>query len=473
MLKKIIFSNLFILLFFNVLIADSLRISQIDSYSLLLNQEINLYVSVTDDNGKPITDLKEGNFSIFESSNRKQFTPIDTVTGFKTKANYESGINFLLLIDNSGSMYRTLSGKRTKEKSKMRIAYAKRAAVSFLGSITNPKDKVGIVSYNSFYTSYSKPISNKMEIEKFLDEIKEPSKDERYTEIYSSLYLAVDEFRSIRGRKAIIILSDGENQPYSKYTKKKHPVFGWKRFKYTEPVNDCQREGISVFPIYFGKRGGKKDKNLSKIAVQTGGSVFSAHNQEELNKIYENIVNQILNEYLITYKATMEPSDKKYVKVECSSNDSRNSVTRFYFSSTVFGVPIEDPTPLLLIPFLLAIFLLWLLSRFDFQKTKGSPSLEVLNAGAAKTSTQVLSLGAGKTVIGGDQSADMTIVGGVSNIKEQHATVIYNEKNKKYTIAGDGNFMVNNKSVKTKVLEPGDVINIAGTTVVFDDGDVD
>ena len=50
-----------------VSLADSVRISQVDSSDLLLKQQIKLYLSVTDDEGTPLTKLKQANFEILES----------------------------------------------------------------------------------------------------------------------------------------------------------------------------------------------------------------------------------------------------------------------------------------------------------------------------------------------------------------------------------------------------------------------
>lgn len=471
---RIFFSFILLVFFLQPAYPDSVRISQIDASRLLLNQSIKLYISVTDNQGEPIKGLAPEAFTIYESAGRKDYQRIPRINSFETMANYTSGINFLLLIDNSGSMYRTMQGKRTRSESRRRIYHAKRAVVSFLRSITNPKDRIGLVSYNSFYNSHSGLTDDRVSIETALEKIERPKKEEAYTEIYGSLYLAVDEFRTTRGRKAVIILSDGVNQPYYKYTKKEHPVFGEKIYKSGEPAEYCQEEGISVFAIYFGRKGERKDKGLYRIALETGGAVFDAHSEEQLSDIYGLIVNQILNEYLITYNATMEPADRKYVRVECETAAGKNSATRFYFSSTVFGIPLQGFSPLLILPLVIACALLWFVSRIDFEKKKGEPSIEILNPGAAKASTQLFTLGSGRTVIGGDAGADMTLTGGTTRIREKHATILFDEKSKKFTIAGDGDFSVNNKPVeKKRELEAGDVINIGGTTIVFDDGNVE
>ena len=77
-----------------------------------------------------------------------------------------------------------------------------------------------------------------------------------------------------------------------------------------------------------------------------------------------------------------------------------------------------------------------------------------------------------KTVIGGSPKADLTIVG-APQIREQHATILFDPKKKSYTVVGTGDILVNNQPVKTRTLESGDVIDVGGATIVFDDGKKD
>lgn len=82
--------------------------------------------------------------------------------------------------------------------------------------------------------------------------------------------------------------------------------------------------------------------------------------------------------------------------------------------------------------------------------------------------TRVLPLSSSKTVIGGSRSADLTIAG-APQVKQEHATILYDPKDKSYTVVGSGEITVNNQPVKTRKLEPGDVIDVGGATIVFDD----
>lgn len=453
--------------------AESVRISQIDPSMLLVNQNVKAYVSVTDDAGAPVKNIGRNRFTVYESADGNNFKRIPKIKDFRAMVNYRDGINFLLLIDNSGSMYLNVKQRLTRNPADTKFSHAKSAVSTFLKSMANPRDRVGLASYNSYYQSLSDPISDKEKIQGLLGRIGKPVGDEGYTEIYASLCRAVDEFRSVKGRKAILILSDGENRPYYRYTGKPHSDYGTKIFAYTEPIRDCQQEGISVFAINFGRAGERRDTHLKDIALRTGGAVFDAGNGRELARVYSKIADQIQNEYLITYPATMDPADRKYVKIEYASRRGPIQAVRFYFSSTVFGLPLKGFSFLLLLPFLLALILLWLLSMIRFERKKGAASIEVMNPGQARAVTRAFTLNKGRTVIGSSPGANMTIAGGVSRIKEKHATITFDTRKKRYTIVGDGDIKINNKRVKTKVLESGDVINVGGTTIVFDDGEVD
>jgi len=446
----------------------NVRLSQIDPSRLLLTQNVRLYVSITDDRGVPVEGLGAQSFTIFESPDGQEFRRIEGLSEFKPGAASAEGITFLLLIDNSGSMYDTLSGRATEDTGGMRITHAKNAVRTFLGSMTQPKDTVGLVAYNTSYTLLAAPSSDKAQVTGFLEGIERPDSEQAYTELYAALTLAVEDFTGIGGRKAIVILSDGENYPYREHSGNPHPEFADKIYRYTEPIRACQEAGISVYAVNFAP---EKDPNLEAIAVETGGTVFDARDQEQLARVYQRIHRQVAGEYLIGYRATMAPAEKKYVRVQVQEDGQAREATRSYFSSTVFGLPMDKLSLLLVIPLVLAFVLLWLISLLKFEKKKGPATLEVLKTRVGRAQTRVMPLSTSKTVIGGSRSADLTIVGNPS-VKEQHATVVFDSKKNAYTVVGSGDLTVNNRPVKTKVLEPGDVIDVGGATIVFDDGEV-
>jgi Ca-activated chloride channel family protein len=457
----------FLLLLPGAAFALNISLAQIDASRLLFTQNVQVYVSVTDNQGLPVEGLEKDAFSIAESSDGVTFQQIPEISAFTPNAGAVTGMTFLLLIDDSGSMYDTLDSRATTNPLLMRIAHAKDAVRTLLAGMTNPGDRVGLAYFNTGYHLLSRPTTDREKIAALLDEIQRPTADQAYTELYASLTQAAHEFAGIPGRKAIIVLSDGENYPYAVHAGKAHPVFGSRIFAYGEPITANQEEGNTVYAVNFGT-GNAPDRNLRDIALQTGGKIFDARNRDELASVYDTIHRQVAGEYLLTYRATLTPAEKKYVRASIAAPEGEASVTRFYFASTVFGLPLSRLTLLLVIPFVLACLLLWGLTLLRLERKSGPARLEVLHTQVGRPVTRIVPLTTAKTVIGGSPKADMTIVG-APRIKEQHATILFDPKNKSYTVVGTGDIMVNNQPVKTRTLEPGDVLDIGGATIVFDD----
>ncbi len=445
----------------------NVSLSQLDSSALLATQTVSAYVSVTDDQGAPVTGLAPQAFTILESPDGTTFHPVRGVNRFTPNAGAAEGITFLLLIDNSGSMYDALDSKPTSDPQAMRITLAKAAVRDFLSSVTSPSDRVGLAVFNTNFQVLSPATSNRERLASLLEGIRRPAPEDAYTELYASLSLASREFAGIRGRKAIIVLSDGENYPYFQYSGKEHPVFKRRIFPYTEPILANQQEGVTVYGINYGS-GSVLDSHLGQISVETGGRVFDAANGEQLAGIYQEIHRQVAGEYRLDYRASIAPSERTYVRVDVSTNAGNATATRFYFASTVFGLPLDRLSPLLLLPFLLAGLALWGLTKLRLERRPRPASLEVLQTRVGHPVTRVVPLTTSKTIIGSSPAANLTIVG-APQVKEQHTSILYDPKDKSYTIVGGGDVTVNNQPARSRKLESGDVIDVGGATVVFDD----
>ncbi|MFP4374926.1 MAG: vWA domain-containing protein [Spirochaetaceae bacterium] len=469
-MKRASTATLLLLLASTLVTAQSLTISQIDASHLLTRQQVDLYVSLTDEDGDPIEGADRGDFRVSESTDGEEFEPVP-VTAFDAGAAAEEGITFFLLVDNSGSMYDTLESRPTEESANRRITHARSAIRTFLSGIDNPRDEVGLASFNTLYAMHAEPTRDTSRIDSLLDDIERPDRREAFTELYASIREAVDDVAVAQGRTVLVVLSDGENYPYFEYTGEEHPEYGDRLFTYGEAVERAQREGISVYAVNFGP---EHDSNLEEIATESGGRVYDARNRDELAAVYQDIRRRVLEEYRITYRATVAPAERKHVRVEYRRPGAGAETARFYFADTMFGTPSERFGPLLLIP-LVAALLGWLvIRRLRFANRRRDANLEVLG-----DRTQIFPLVHGQTVVGTSESADVTVAatrgargggaaGGGAGAGAA-ATVVYDESSNTYTVHSDEEIRVNNRPVKRKKLEAGDVLTIGESTVVFDD----
>jgi VWFA-related protein len=448
---------------FSQLFSDSLRISQIDSNSLLINQNVRVFVSVTDKDGISIKDLGKDNFKIFETAERRHEQEREVIR-LEQGVNINRGINLLLILDNSGSMYWDAGGKvkNSDNEEIWRITFAKEAIISFLKEIKNPKDRVGLFVFNVKIGSKTELTDDKVKIVQALEETAKPPEEEAYTELYETLYHGIDYLRTARGRKVIIVLSDGQNFPLED-----NPHFS-ERYGLEGAVEFAQKEGISIFTIGLSKKADRK--NLTLIAEETGGAHFSVYDPGQLEKLYNLIRDQVLNEYLVTYKAGMVPAEKKLLKIIYTNEEETEETARYYFSGTILGIPGEKINYLIFIFIPFSIILLWLLSNLKFQQKKAIPSLSVHTSSGKKTAVHMLPdlTKKSEVTIGGSASADITIAGDPKITKTE---VMITNKNGVYTIQSKKSpVTVNNKPVKTKILRSGDLIKLGDTSVVFDRG---
>ncbi len=449
--------------------AETVSIAQVDATPLLLSQTVDLYLSVTDEEGRPVRGLGKDAFSVYESPDGESFSAPSEIESLSERPHEEEGIHILLLVDNSGSMYDTLSGKATEDVSEMRTTYARSAISSFVSSSFNPGDRIALASFNTSTSIHSANVADPASLNSLLKEIRRPDSERAYTELYHALIESVDPVGSRQGRRVVVVLSDGENYPYYTHRGEPHPEYGTLLRSPDEVVEEYLREGVSLYAINFGY---DRDRNLGDIALETGGSVYDARNEEELEGIYRDIRRKIDSEYRLRYRAGMFAADRTYVKLAFDDNGRKSETTRFYYTSTMFGIPVV-PYPwwiLLLVPAALLIWLLLLLLRY--RRFHESAALQVLQTGyGTRVSSSTVALTADVTVIGGGERADLTISGRGAP-REQDVTVMFDKNTGSYTLAGGAGVTVNNQPLKGgRRLSGGDVLNIEGTTIVFEEPD--
>lgn len=441
----------------------ALRISGIDSSRLLTRNRIDLYISVTDETGTPIDSLTRESFEVAERDGEHDYREV-AITDFQARANVDEGVKFLMLIDNSGSMYFGIDGRRTVEPDERRIAYVRSVLREFLRNVDGERDRVGLASFNTFYTLHTEPSGELEVIDRLIDEIERPVSREAYTEMYAALIELARDAEPLRGRTVVVLLADGENYPFARFSGEEHPEYGDRIFTHREAIEALRERELTVFTVHFGASA--HDEYLERIAEETGGLFYNVRTGDDLSAVYDDIRERVLQEYRIRYRPTMEPTERRLVRVRLADDTLGTpgpiSDTRSYLAGTLFGLPGPVAPHMLLVPVAVAILLWFVVSRIRLRNRRREASFEVLGGGR----TKVFPVSSGRTILGGED-ADITVIGPAGTVAEE-VTVVYDEKAGAYSLSSPRTVRVNNREVTEKRLEPGDVIRLSGTLVVFD-----
>lgn len=147
------------------------------------------------------------------------------------------------------------------------------------------------------------------------------------TALYDALYNSLMHLKTAKGRRAVVVLSDGrdENNPGTA-PGSKHAF---------EDVLKLQSEVGATF--YSVGLGANVDKDvLETLASQSGGQVYYAADAAALGRQFQRIVLDLRRRYVLSYSSTNTSADGNWRKVEIRPHTTGNVVTSAggYFAPT-------------------------------------------------------------------------------------------------------------------------------------------
>src|SRR5262249_30172807 len=131
------------------------------------------------------------------------------------------------------------------------------------------------------------------------------------TAIYDALYVSYYKMKHIEGRKAIALLTDGEDTS--------------SKFSFQKVTELTRTNDVIIYPIGLGAsimdvaiRG-----TLKQLADDTGGRSFFPKNATDLKAVYDAIATDLRSQYYITYSPKNRALDGTWrtIKLECRSAD--------------------------------------------------------------------------------------------------------------------------------------------------------
>lgn len=240
---------------------------------------VELPVSVNDAAGNPVIGLEQKNFSVSENGKPQK------LSGFNFAANLPISVG--VLVDHSGSM----------EK---RMADAKTAASKFFRSIIRKGDRAFIGGFAMDPTRNSPFVSDLSLLDAQVTAVPEAGGG---TSLYDAIVTGLYRFRNVQGRKALIVITDGDDTT--------------SRLSYDDMLQYARSARVPLYFIGIGFSdlfgGGSKMKSL---AAESGGVAYMIRDVKQLDDAYAQLEKDLRSQYLLSYHTESTKKDTAYRTVE-------------------------------------------------------------------------------------------------------------------------------------------------------------
>jgi VWFA-related protein len=257
---------------------------------------VEVLTTVLDRSNRPVRGLSREDFSIFEDG-RSQ-----TIEKFELVEDLPLTVGFA--IDTSGSM-------------EMALPEARKAAIGFLENLITAKDKVFALGFAGEPVLLIPPTDDVRAVEEAFGELRSVG----WTALHDALVHSLYYFRGTRGRKALILLSDGDDS--ASY------------YPFREALEYARRSGVVIYSVGVGVSALKTGirRKLSQLSEETGGRTYFIESAEELAQVYDSIEEELRSQYLLTYSSDGSGSDDEFRSIEVEVRDGKLKAraTRGYY----------------------------------------------------------------------------------------------------------------------------------------------
>ncbi len=246
---------------------------------------VNVFVTVTDQNGAPVANLTRGDFELQEDGVPEKISVFDKESALP--------LSIVLALDTSLS---------TRKDLPLELASARR----FAHAILRPIDALSVYAFSETVQEMTGFTSNLRTIDQGIDRIRMGSA----TALYDALYLGAHALESRHGRKVMVMITDGGDTVSS--------------VNYKEAVRTAQEAeailySIIVVPIEASAgRDTGGEHALIQLSDDTGGRYFYATSVPQLDDAFRQISDELRTQYLLAYYPSRRLSDSEFRRLQVS-----------------------------------------------------------------------------------------------------------------------------------------------------------
>ena len=280
---------------------------------------VQLFFNVKDKKGALIPNQTKNDFELLEDGKPQ------TIKYFTAESNLPLTLG--ILIDSSGSQMRVLEME-------------KEVGGAFLNDILRDKDEAFVIAFDVNVDLLQDFTNDVRRLKAALNKAKIntgggsgggipglgggpiPTSNPRGTLLYDAVYLAAhDELSHEVGRKAMILLTDGEDQG--------------SQLRIRDAIEAAQKSDSIVYVLliadrgFYGFGGYSGDSEMKKLASETGGRVIEVGNKfDKLKEAFDQIAKELRSQYNVGYTPTNNTQDGTFRKIELRSKQGYKIQTR-------------------------------------------------------------------------------------------------------------------------------------------------
>src|SRR5947209_17820193 len=253
---------------------------------------VNVFVTVTDGHGAPITNLKKENFQLREDSKEQKIAVFNKESALP--------LSIVLAVDTSLS---------TRKDLPLELTSARRFARAILRSV----DALSIYQFSEVVDEVVPFTSDLKKIDRGVDRIRLGAA----TALYDALYLGSRALGSRQGRKVLVVITDGGDTV--------------SKIDYKEAVRAAQEAEAIVYSIIVvpieasAGRDTGGEHALIQLSADTGGKYFYASSLPQLDDAFRQISNELRTQYLLAYYPSRRFSNSEFRRLQVSVNGVQES----------------------------------------------------------------------------------------------------------------------------------------------------
>jgi Ca-activated chloride channel family protein len=246
---------------------------------------VQVTVTVTDDNGEFVAGLPRSAFHVYEDG-RPQ-----TISHFTSE---DVPLELVVAVDISGSMAPSMPK-------------LKAAVKEFLAAVPS-KNQVTLLGFNDSVFALARKATDPGERLRAVDRLAPWGA----TALYDVILRGVDMLGRQVGRKAVVVFSDGEDQG-------SHVALD-------DVVRRLESSDVTLYMIGQG-RGLTQDylkKIMARLTTPTGGRAFLNETIDELQGAFEELLDELSNQYLVGYQPSNTKRDSTWREIRVEVDGYRN-----------------------------------------------------------------------------------------------------------------------------------------------------